>query len=467
MTTDQTIAGTKTFSASPILPDLSANDNSTKGVNSKYVDSAIANVQSTIGANGALIYQGTYNAATALPSLANAKKGFFYQVSTSGTLAGVTLTANDQIVFIANVSGGVVQATDFIVIDNTESLLSNGNMGIIALTADNSSMTSGFYHLMNSSGNWSIRIPSFANTNLGDLIYLRIRGTGAFTITRPATNYTATFYYNNTTSTNSLASLRSSGEYVFRCTAKDTTNSTVSWEVTNTNDRAIRTTDDLTEGSTNKYASATNVRSLLSATAPIVFTSATGVISTTLTQYTDALARSAAGAGLASGNATNTGITFTNNTGASRIDAVVSLAGFSVNALSDVDTATTAPTNGQALVWESASSQWKPGTVSGGGGGGARITITNKTSNFAITDPVASSVYEEHYTMDSTSALTFTLPTAVGNNGLTYHITRVNTGAVTVATVSAQTISGLSSVSIPTQWGNLTVRSNDANWIIC
>jgi hypothetical protein len=138
----------------------------------------------------------------------------------------------------------------------------------------------------------------------------------------------------------------------------------------------------------------------------------------------------------------------------------------SINALSDVDTITVAPTNNQALIWESASSQWKPGTVSGGGGG-ARITITNKTSNFAISDPVASSVYEEHYTMDSTSALTFTLPTAVGTNGLTYHITRVNTGAVTVATVSAQTISGLSSVSIPTQWGNLTVRSNGSNWIIC
>ena len=98
-------------------------------------------------------------------------------------------------------------------------------------------------------------------------------------------------------------------------------------------------------------------------TAGTGITVSSGVIASTITQYTDALARSAAGAGLASGNATNTGITFTNNTGASRIDAVVSLSGFSVNALSDVDTATTAPTNGQALVWESASSQWKPGTV--------------------------------------------------------------------------------------------------------
>ena len=336
---------------------------------------------------------------------------------------------------------------------------------IITLAADNATLTTNVYNLYASIGNWNSKIPAFASVNVGDVIYLRFRGGNTLTINRSSTNYTATFFYAGSSTSNSLA-LTQSGEYIFRCTGKNTSTSTLSFDVTVTNPAALRTTDDLSEGATNKYASATNVRPLLSATAPIVYTSATGVISTTLTQYTDALARSAAGAGLASGNATNTGITFTNNTGASRIDAVVSLAGFSVNALSDVDTATTAPTNGQALVWESASSQWKPGTVSGGGGG-ARITITNKTSNFAITDPVASSIYEEHYTMDSTSALTFTLPTAAGNNGLTYHITRVNTGAVTVATVSAQTISGLSSVSIPTQWGNLTIRSNGSNWIIC
>jgi hypothetical protein len=38
----------------------------------------------------------------------------------------------------------------------------------------------------------------------------------------------------------------------------------------------------------------------------------------------------------------------------------------SINALSDVDTVTSAPTNGQALVWNSAGSKWLPGTVAGG-----------------------------------------------------------------------------------------------------
>ena len=43
---------------------------------------------------------------------------------------------------------------------------------------------------------------------------------------------------------------------------------------------------------------------------------------------------------------------------------------YSIDNLDDVDISTTAPVNGQALVWNAANAQWEPGTVSGGGGGG-------------------------------------------------------------------------------------------------
>jgi len=39
-----------------------------------------------------------------------------------------------------------------------------------------------------------------------------------------------------------------------------------------------------------------------------------------------------------------------------------------IDDLTDVDTSTTAPTNGQCLVWDSTTSNWIPGTISGGGG---------------------------------------------------------------------------------------------------
>lgn len=43
----------------------------------------------------------------------------------------------------------------------------------------------------------------------------------------------------------------------------------------------------------------------------------------------------------------------------------------SVDDLTDVDTSTTPPTDGQALVWDNGSSLWVPGDVAAGGGGGA------------------------------------------------------------------------------------------------
>jgi hypothetical protein len=59
----------------------------------------------------------------------------------------------------------------------------------------------------------------------------------------------------------------------------------------------------------------------------------------------------------------------------------------SIDALSDVDTTTSAPTNGQTLVWSSAGSKWLPGTISGGGGGtlAARAAVAATTASLANT----------------------------------------------------------------------------------
>lgn len=57
----------------------------------------------------------------------------------------------------------------------------------------------------------------------------------------------------------------------------------------------------------------------------------------------------------------------------------------SIDALSDVDTSTSAPANGQALVWSSAGGKWLPGTVSGGGGGtlASRSAVAGTTASLA------------------------------------------------------------------------------------
>ena len=55
------------------------------------------------------------------------------------------------------------------------------------------------------------------------------------------------------------------------------------------------------------------------------------------------------------------------------------IAAASIDDLSDVDTSTVAPTNGQALVWNSTNNEWEPGTVSGSG------TVTNIATGTGLT----------------------------------------------------------------------------------
>lgn len=61
-----------------------------------------------------------------------------------------------------------------------------------------------------------------------------------------------------------------------------------------------------------------------------------------------------------------------------------------LDALTDVDTSTTAPTDGQALVYNLASSLWKPGSVASGGGGGTGgggVLSTGVLTNDVVVNP--------------------------------------------------------------------------------
>lgn len=73
------------------------------------------------------------------------------------------------------------------------------------------------------------------------------------------------------------------------------------------------------------------------------------------------------------------------------LDDIVALAGgggaTALDDLTDVDTTTVAPTDGQALVYDTANSLWKPATVSGGGGATVLDDLTDvDTTTVAPTD---------------------------------------------------------------------------------
>jgi hypothetical protein len=84
---------------------------------------------------------------------------------------------------------------------------------------------------------------------------------------------------------------------------------------------------------------------------------------------------------------------FTNTRADARAD--VRIGASSINALADVDTVTTAPTNGQVLTWTG--SAWTPSTVSGGSG--AVLSVNSKTGTVVLsTDDVAEGTSNLYYT---------------------------------------------------------------------
>jgi hypothetical protein len=68
----------------------------------------------------------------------------------------------------------------------------------------------------------------------------------------------------------------------------------------------------------------------------------------------------------------------------------------------------------------------------------------------------------------SSGAITVTLPSAVGINGQQFNIKAmdISGGNVTVATTSSQTIDGGTTATLTTQYENITVHSDGANWVI-
>ena len=144
------------------------------------------------------------------------------------------------------------------------------------------------------------------------------------------------------------------------------------------------TTNDVSEGSTNRYYTDSRARQSLSSivdsniTTLISYDDATGQI-----RYRPNTSYITEGSNLY----------FTNTRADARAD--VRIGASSINALADVDTVTAAPTNGQVLTWTG--SAWTPSTVSGGSG--AVSSVNTKTGNVVLsTDDITEGTSNLYFT---------------------------------------------------------------------
>lgn len=100
-------------------------------------------------------------------------------------------------------------------------------------------------------------------------------------------------------------------------------------------------------------------------------------------------------------------------------------------------------------------------TITSSGSGGGSVRSINSISSPTTAGSTAGTDYV--YLVSGTTTLT--LPTAVGNSNL-YNIKNVGTNTVTIATTSAQTIDGSTSITLPVQYTAVYLISDTANWNI-
>jgi len=200
------------------------------------------------------------------------------------------------------------------------------------------------------------------------------------------------------------------------------------------------------------------VRNQISASTGITIIN--GEIASSITQYTDELAQDASASLLTTG--THTGISYSYVDGSDRIDSTVSLAGFSIDALSDVDTSTTPPTSGQALAWDG-TSKWVPTSITGG----SRPSYTTVSSfPLTISAPASSVVKARYYLNNGTSAVTVNLPAVASCDGLEVVIKLLGTGTATIDANASETIDGALTFALSLQNSSVNLIATSAGWRI-
>jgi hypothetical protein len=192
-----------------------------------------------------------------------------------------------------------------------------------------------------------------------------------------------------------------------------------------------KTTDNLTEGTNNKYFSDTLARNAFSAGTGITIT--TGQIATTITQYTDTLAKTAA--------------------------VVNSMAGTEPDQAPSVLSVKSYYTAGTGI-------SITDGQISATSSGASRPVYSTESSfplNLGGVD-YTGIIKRKYYINNGSSAVTINLPAVASNNGLELVFKLLGTGTATLDANASETIDGALTFALSLQNSSVTLTATSAGW---
>lgn len=117
--------------------------------------------------------------------------------------------------------------------------------------------------------------------------------------------------------------------------------------------------------------------------------------------------------------------------------------------------ASTAPSTGNAVVWDG--SQWAPGTAASS----STLSIATKTASYTLTTSDGIVLGDA-----SAGAITFTLPAASGNAGLRYKIIKSDSSAnaITIDANGTELINGVATQTLNNQYSAVEIVCDGAGW---
>ena len=390
---------------------LSLSDDSKKFATTEYVNDKLGSL------TGALIYKGAYDANANSPSLVNSLTGDVYAVTVGGTLAGQTLTTGDLIIFKSNVSGGVIESSDFNVIDQEVGVASVNNLtGTVTLNGANidSAVSPTNYSISNAKLDSHF---SGINTKLGTVPALSSNNT--WTGTNTFTNQVDLF-------SAGLVTLPSAG---IDFTTADTLGVNRNYLIGYTTSQLLKKSNNLSD--------LTNV----------------GVARSNLNLGTSAIYNT--------GTAQNT-IPLLTSSGLPAVggSALTSLP--SIDLLSDV--AISSAVSGQVLTFDG--TNWiNQNSVSSA----VRPTLVATSSNAYVPSALQAGVAEVIFKLTPTVNATVTLTNipATGNSGVKLTFKKMNSFYVQIIPKTGETIDGFSlGTDMMQNYASLTIVSDGANWLI-
>lgn len=133
----------------------------------------------------------------------------------------------------------------------------------------------------------------------------------------------------------------------------------------------------------------------------------------------------------------------------------------SINALSDVNT--NAPTNGQALTYNSSSTKWENATLSSSSAVTFLSDITTNSATISLTNSNSMVLIK-----NGSTAVTIYLPLISGQNGKVLRVKRLGSALVTLAVNASDTnkyidASPTTSVQLGVQYGSYDLVANEAD----